>query len=272
MQGVSSNPILDGNPSLAQQQYRDDLRLRARFELHKEFSTSQTDYLTWIFNHIKRCDPVRILDLGCGPGYLWQHNAPAIPDHWSPVLADLSEGMLSAAASQLTLAAVEADLLVSDGERLPFSSLEFDAVVALHVLHLFEDAGNVLSELKRVLKPDGCLLVATNGERHMLELRETLKMFNVRTAYFRSGSAFSLKNGGAQLLELFDHVECIHFNNTLEVARVQPLLNYARSGVRPADMDAQREALRNLAGHWEGVLEREGSIRIETEAGLFIAC
>ncbi|MEL6308549.1 MAG: class I SAM-dependent methyltransferase [Chloroflexota bacterium] len=50
----------------------------------------------------------------------------------------------------------------ADGYRLPYENSVFDAVVIVHVLHLVPDAKQILSEVKRVLKPTGKLLHCFN--------------------------------------------------------------------------------------------------------------
>ncbi len=106
----------------------------------------------------------------------------------------------------------------------------------------------------------------------MFQFRDALHTCGVETAYFDDKYSFSLQTGGRQLQELFERVECIHFNDALHVTRVGPLLDYARSGIPSQELDHQREALKRLEGHWQSELEREGVIRIEKQAGLFIAC
>ncbi len=57
----------------------------------------------------------------------------------------------------------DADVHVADlGAPLPFADAEFDDVVASLVLHYLEDWAGPLSELRRVLKPGGRLMVSVN--------------------------------------------------------------------------------------------------------------
>jgi len=51
------------------------------------------------------------------------------------------------------------DVLCNDFSRLPFRDGEFDTVTILAALNYFPNAGAVLAEVHRVLKPDGTLLV-----------------------------------------------------------------------------------------------------------------
>jgi cyclopropane fatty-acyl-phospholipid synthase-like methyltransferase len=55
-------------------QYRDASKLDARIALHQRFSTNPYGLQAWIFDHLDLPDEAGILDVGCGPGRLWQEN------------------------------------------------------------------------------------------------------------------------------------------------------------------------------------------------------
>ncbi len=51
------------------------------------------------------------------------------------------------------------DLLLGDGHQLPFGDASFDFVVLSHVLAHVEDVGAVMTEIRRVVKPGGWLIL-----------------------------------------------------------------------------------------------------------------
>jgi SAM-dependent methyltransferase len=267
----AESPDSDQRPDLVVEQYRDDRRLQSRYAVHEKFSVAKRDYLTWIFDHLLQEHHRSIFDLGCGPGYLWQHNLHRIPKSWSLILGDPSRGMLAKAKNGLRNISRQTEFVQLEGERLPFSDNDLDAVSALHVLHLLQDLTATLVEVERVLRPGGRLYAATNGELHMHEFREALNRFGVETEYFRSNQSFTVQKGCEQLLELFDLVDVIHFEDGLEVTEVAPLLEYVKSGIPEEQLPAQQEALGRLEHYWEQELHREGAIHIQKETGLFIA-
>lgn len=55
---------------LLTQQYRDASHLQARANLHARFSTNPHGWFTWLFDHLLLGPRGRILEVGCGPGYL----------------------------------------------------------------------------------------------------------------------------------------------------------------------------------------------------------
>ncbi len=56
-----------------------------------------------------------------------------------------------------------ADILINPGEKLSFNDNEFDIVLSSQVLEHVEDVERYMQETKRVLKPNGILLLSTHG-------------------------------------------------------------------------------------------------------------
>lgn len=97
----------------------------------------------------------RVLDAGCGSGPL----SAALRERGAIVTGfDSSPAMIELAERRLGM---HARLLVADlGEPLPFSDSAFDDVVGSLVLHYLEDWTAPLTELRRVLRPGGRLLLS----------------------------------------------------------------------------------------------------------------
>ena len=94
----------------------------------------------------------RVLELGCGPGWF----SPALVSGAGRVhLADLQADMLRIAKAR----APSATATVVDAMALPFLDRSFDAVLVAAVLGEIPDPGRALREVRRVLRPGGCLTV-----------------------------------------------------------------------------------------------------------------
>jgi SAM-dependent methyltransferase len=52
-------------------------------------------------------------------------------------------------------------VMVSDGCRLPFADATFDVVTSFETIEHLEDRAQFIAELRRVLKPDGLLILST---------------------------------------------------------------------------------------------------------------
>lgn len=93
----------------------------------------------------------RVLDAGGGTGrvssrlHSWSGNL---------VVSDLSHAMLKQAKNKDHLWPVRART-----ENLPFADRSFDRVLVVDALHHFQEPQQALQELRRVLKPGGCLVI-----------------------------------------------------------------------------------------------------------------
>jgi NADH dehydrogenase [ubiquinone] 1 alpha subcomplex assembly factor 5 len=63
---------------------------------------------------------------------------------------------------------------INSGNPLPFPDATFDLVISSMAFHWVNNLPKLLSEIERVLKPDGCLLFAFPGGNTLPELRSAL--------------------------------------------------------------------------------------------------
>ncbi len=105
----------------------------------------------------------RFLDCGCGPGILLDVLA-RYPIRYSGV--DISIEMLKLAARQPEdgrCELLEKNLLRCDVERLPFASGTFDAAASLGVIEYLNGDDRLVSEMARVVRPGGHVLIAVTN-------------------------------------------------------------------------------------------------------------
>jgi ubiquinone/menaquinone biosynthesis C-methylase UbiE len=95
----------------------------------------------------------RALDSGCGAGALAFALAPFVG---SVVGVDLSEGLIAAGRE---LAPPNCELVVGDATALPFEYGSFDIVGCMRVLHHARRPELIVSELARVTRPGGRILL-----------------------------------------------------------------------------------------------------------------
>jgi SAM-dependent methyltransferase len=75
-------------------QYRDSKNLNARANLHRQYSTNRVGWHRWVFDLLKLAPRVRVLECGCGPGWLWRSDLDSLPAGCQVTLTDLSPGMV----------------------------------------------------------------------------------------------------------------------------------------------------------------------------------
>jgi SAM-dependent methyltransferase len=244
-------------------QYRDDSNLNARAELHRRFSTMSGTLPEWQFDQFELPARAAVLEVGCGPGYLWRVNGERVPDGWSCLLSDLSSGMVAIAREHL---GARYRYAVADAAALPFPDRAFDVAIANHMLYHVPDRARAIRELARVLRPDGTLYAMTNGEDHMRELQQLARVHQRPSDEIGRGShTFRLENGADQLGGAFARVDLRRLAGELLVTEAEPAVAYLRS---LSDDGTDLESLRQEV---TAIIERHGAFRIGTDGGLFIA-
>jgi len=256
--------------SLRSDQYKDSTKLSARADLHQFFSTNPTGWQIWVYNQFDFPEKPRILELGSGPGYLWQQNHTRFQEDWDICLSDISQGMLQEATAHLKQFAMfrYAVLNICD---IPFPENSFDAVIANHMLYHVPDLPAALKEIERVLKPSSCLYAATNGGSHLQEIRDWKTQFFPERESPDWGTAtlgFSIENGEALLLRDFKNVHFLEYPDRLQIDQVEPIISYIRSYSKLEEYESETKQLREYI---KNQIALNGSIQITKESGMFVA-
>lgn len=98
----------------------------------------------------------RMLEIGCGDGSM----AVELARRGAEVTAiDASAVMISAARQRAQAERVVIDFRLATADNLPFQPTQFDLVVAVTILCFVENAAPVFSEIARVLRPGGRLVI-----------------------------------------------------------------------------------------------------------------
>ncbi|HEX5755684.1 MAG TPA: malonyl-ACP O-methyltransferase BioC [Arenimonas sp.] len=121
-------------------------------------------------DYLEERKPARVLDLGCGPG----RASAAMKQRWPKaevIAVDMALPMLREAGKQSRfwrpLRRVCADITA-----LPFAEQSCDVIFSSLCLQWVDDLPALFNEFRRVLRPDGLLLLATFGPDTLAELRE----------------------------------------------------------------------------------------------------
>ncbi len=104
---------------------------------------------------------LRVLEVGGGAGAYTPPIAAAIAPSGAVYSLDLQAAMLRQQRRHIVASNTQNVLLSqADAHALPFAPDSFDRAVLIAVLPMVDDKQRVLSELRRVLKPDGLLIVS----------------------------------------------------------------------------------------------------------------
>ncbi len=211
--------------------YQNATNISARIRLHREYSTNRQGWFPWVYEHCRIQEGQKILELGCGNGALWTENLSRLPKQIKVVLSDISEGMLRDARRSIGADDHRFSYQAFDCRHIPFPDESFDLVIANHVLFYCKDIGQVLGEVRRVLKPGGRFLCSAYGSSHMKEISQLVQQFDSRIVLSAEKlyEQFGLENGQKKLAAYFSSVSCVRYEDSIELDQAEPLIEYILS-------------------------------------------
>lgn len=248
--------------SIVKEQYKNSNNLSARQNLHS-FNTNKRDWHKWFFEKMDIPKNSKILELGCGNGVLWQKNIQAVQENWQIVLSDFSEGMVKSAKENISNEKIKYEVI--DIEDIPYADESFDVIVARHMLYLIPDIDKALSEVKRVLKPNGKFYVSTTGMSNFQELMKLVKDYdkNIDFDPRKYADKFGVENGSAILKKYFINVTLEPFDGQIMVHEAEPVVSYVTS-------ISSVQGVEDFYKHVEKEIDKKGVFCITTKAGMFI--
>ena len=211
------------------EQYKNSTNINIRIKLHEKYSINPIHWFEWMFSQYHLDNGMKVLEIGCGNGELWQRNQKNIPNI-QLTLTDISQGMLDDAKNRLK-DIKDIDYQCFDCHQIPYDNQTFDIVIANHVLFYVQDIEQVLKEINRVLKNDGIFYCSTYGKKHMKEITDLIKEFNpkITLSNIKLYDVFGLENGKIILEPYFKKIETLIHDDYLLVNDVNDIINYILS-------------------------------------------
>jgi SAM-dependent methyltransferase len=251
-------------------QYATEGNLASRQRL---WSTSRRvpnfDFVSWVLDlaGVAQGGTQRVLDVGCGNGIY--ERALVKRAHRGPrVAVDLSAGMLQLVS--------DAEVVLADVQRLPFSPSSFDLVLAPHMLYHVPDIAVAANEIRRVLHPEGRFVAVTNSISNLQELRALVEAA-VGTGWRMiqsSAQHFNMEGGAALLSSAFESVVRVDCPPShLVVTDVNALTDYVTSvaDAYQAQVGLPWSEVVNRVHELAGTaMSRDGELRLSTGVGAFV--
>lgn len=251
-------------------QYKDSSNLEARAAIYR-FATGPGLGPREVLDLMLATIPADadVLEVGCGPGWMWRSNLARVPRSWRVLLTDLMPGMACEAAAGL---GSDARFRVRrmDVQALDLPDAGFDAVIASWMLYHVPDRPRAVAEIRRVLKPGGALFAATNGEAHVGEIDALVNEYLGEASPVRSRLAFSLENGMGQLGPFFDGIVVHEKRSSLRITEPEAVVRYVLS-FDAAKARIVGDRLEELRGRVQHEIQSAGAFVVQTRSGLFIA-
>lgn len=258
--------------SLLSKQYSNSKKFMDRIELHRRFRTNPHLWTHWIFDQIVFPKNAKVLELGSGNALLWKSNLKRIPEDAQILLTDFSLGMLNDARKVLGDHSKRFEFEVMDAQKITYPNDTFDICIANLMLYHIPNREKAISEISRVLEPEGTLYASTYSWNNMKEFTAILRDYdkNLYNPIEPFARAFGLENGVEQLSKSFKEVEIINYIDSLEVTESEPIVNYMLSFSSLKD-DIDEDKFKGFKDYLDDILNRDGLIKITKDTGMFIA-
>lgn len=180
--------------------------------LHALGDAERDDLHAWLWERLPSpAGTIDVLDVGAGSAQPWLAHRGPVPTPWRITLLDRAPDMVEVGQRALARLGRTTTGVVADAVALPFPDAAFDLVLAHHVLYHLPQRGRAIAELRRVLRPGGRLVAATNGGGHLAGAVALLGEAQAAWPALRTTTpeplGFTLENGAAQLAVGFADVE-----------------------------------------------------------------
>ncbi len=137
-------------------------------EFHKRRISLTIDLIHEVVSEIQGCP--QILDLGCGQGHITKKIHEAVP---SAELTGLDYSISSIEYAHEHFSGI--DFAVGDAYACPYTNEFFDVVVCNNLWEHVPDPLFLLSRIKRILKPEGYVIISTPSRYRLDNLLRILK-------------------------------------------------------------------------------------------------
>jgi ubiquinone/menaquinone biosynthesis C-methylase UbiE len=114
---------------------------------------------TWLLHALPHIRGPRVLEISFGTGYLLSQYV----SRFQCIGLDINPDMIQTASKNLKDSGGDAPLLRGNAQALPFAENSFDCVVNTMAFSGYPDGAAALSEMRRVLKPEGRLVLLDIG-------------------------------------------------------------------------------------------------------------
>jgi len=266
---------LNKGDAMSDQQYKTSNNLNTRSNLHTQSSTNPEKWMSWLFRQYVFQENSKILEIGCGNGFLWQSNMDAINPSWNITLSDKSVGMIE--ESKINLHELKNKIIYIKYDVESDKLYEkYNYLIANHMLYHINDIDNALLHINDLLESKGVLYASTTGRKNLLGLSKLIMDFtgnkNHEILNEKITGRFSLDNGREKLRKYFSKIEIKKHQDSLKITESKPLIDYVYSlnglveGLEILSKEEEREFMQYI----NKIINDNGYINIEKEAGTFI--
>lgn len=245
-------------------------------------STNKSDIRDFTFDSVDISQCRDVLDLGCAHGFFTRGLAGRLHPEAHLVGLDLWPQYEKYFLESCREAGIDGNFQLSGNERIKsFAAESFDLVLCSYALYFFPEA---VSDIARILRPNGYFITVTHAVPHMQELVGIMKKLlgerlprPVETLPLEDlFDAFSGSNGRELLAPWFGRIDKKEYRNSLRITigDLPDLLNYlCFKGPKfvPAGSGLDEHFVRcEVTAFLRNLLETEGALEITKDDVVFV--
>jgi SAM-dependent methyltransferase len=230
-------------------------------ELIKDHSENKEDIRDIATREIKWNKTRTLLDLGCGYGWFEEGLEEGLDLVLGIDCLDENKAGFLKAAEKIAKKSLFERIQLPSPIEMPSDS--FDLVVSAYSLYFFPEA---ITEVKRLLRPEGVFLVITHSESMLIEGEDFFNFSNLREVIRN----FSAENGEAALKKYFSRIKSIDYQNALLFTKNDSdhLAQYIDFKKEFISKDVNPEVVRDKMLE---ELKKKGSVKLNKDDRIFIA-
>ncbi len=265
--------VSDQDPEyLRTEQYRDSTELAKRAEVQVGYRTAAISGFALLGSLVPWRSGDRVLDVGGGPGFVWEEVVSQIPGDIRLTTTDHSAGMVreAVARARSTGAYASVDGRVCDARYLPFEDNTFDVVVSTYALYHVPQPTDAVAELLRVVRPGGTVALMTNGDGHVRQIEDARVAVFGPAGWYGINRTFTPSMATACLVDHFNRVSWTRYDDELHITDIDDAVSFMTSS--PPGTDATPAQITELRSIVESAMAADGGIfRVEKHTGVVLA-
>lgn len=218
---------------------------------------------------------MKVLDVGCGYGMIWQHSWSEIPEKTTVTMLDIHKGVLDRFQqfkrdNQVLLAGdIHFKPRVENADDMILTE-SYDRIIMAYLWKYLKDQKGTLEKLYKALNPGGMVLVVNGIGKNLMDMDE---IYFGCTGEYCLEQRYEVAMHQAKELEdalecQFDRVEPVEFDNVLEFTRPLDLYRFLMDSYHELSDEMKKQGI-GFVNALRKYMEQQGTVRIHTRAMLY---
>lgn len=235
----------------------------------------KNDLYPFEFDHLDMKQGMRVLDVGCGYGMIWQHSWSKIPKNTQVTMLDIHKGVLDRfqlfLQEHIDTLSVGTDFYscVENADNMVLTE-QYDRIIMAYLWKYLNDKPSTLKQLYDALNPGGMMLVVNSVGKVLLDMDE---IYYECTGERCLEQRYQLAMQQAKELEdalnhQFDWVESVVFDNVLEFTRPLDLYRFMMDSYHEFSDAVKKQGI-TFVNSLRKYVEQQGTVTLRSRVMLY---